>query len=43
MARVMQQLPQNDAQQDYNADVYARGSSTNFDSLLYDVEYFSTF
>ena len=43
MARVIQRLPQNYAQQDYNADVYARGSSTNFDSLLYDVEYFSTF
>ena len=43
MARVIQWLPQNYTQQDYNADVYARGSSTNFDSLLYDVEYFSTF
>ena len=43
MARVIQRLPQNYTQQDYNADVYARGSSTNFDSLLYDVEYFSTY
>ncbi len=43
MARVIKQLPRNYTQQDYNADVYARGSSTNFDSLLYDVEYFSTF
>ena len=43
MARVIQRLPQNYAQQGYNADVYARGSATNFDSLLYDVEYFSTF
>lgn len=43
MARVIQRLPQNYPQQAYNADVYARGSATNFDSLLYDVEYFSTF
>ena len=43
MARVIQRLPRNYTQQNYNADVYARGSSTNFDSLLYDVEYFSTF
>ncbi|WP_035563356.1 erythromycin esterase family protein [Hymenobacter sp. IS2118] len=43
MARVIKQLPQNYTQRDYNADVYARASSTNFDSLLYDVEYFSTF
>ncbi|TYZ12647.1 hypothetical protein FY528_04960 [Hymenobacter lutimineralis] len=43
MARVLQRLPQNYTQQDYNANVYARASSTNFDSLLYDVDYFSSF
>jgi hypothetical protein len=43
MARVIQRLPRNYKQQDYDADVYACGSSTNFDSLLYDVECFSTF
>ncbi len=43
MARVIKRLPLNYSQQAYNADVYVRGSSTNFDSLLYDVEYFSTF
>ena len=42
MARVLQRLPQNYPQQAYGAEVYARASSTNFDSLLYDVEYVST-
>ena len=43
MQRVLQRLPQNYAQQAYNADAYVRGSSTRGDSLLYDVEYISTF
>ncbi|GAA3989821.1 erythromycin esterase family protein [Hymenobacter antarcticus] len=43
MERVIKNLPKNYLQQDYNADVYARASSTNYDSLLYDVEYFSTY
>ena len=43
MERVIKNIPKNYLQQDYNADVYARASSTNFDSLLYDVEYFSTY
>ena len=42
MARVLQRLPQNYPQQAYGAEVYARASATNFDSLLYDVEYVST-
>ena len=43
MTRVLQHLPRNYPQRAYNADVYARVSSTNFDSLRYDVEYFSTY
>ncbi|MGI4875232.1 MAG: erythromycin esterase family protein [Janthinobacterium lividum] len=43
MARVIKQLPQNYPEQGYSAQVYARASATNFDSLLYDVEYVSTY